>query len=82
MTSDSSGPKEACTKWGPHWRNLANTTELSTGGGDGLLTNWFDLLFLSCHEVRAQSGFWRCCCKQKRQTNLKTVTDNALKHAI
>jgi len=30
---------------GAHWRHLANTTELSTCGGDADLSNYFDHLF-------------------------------------
>ena len=30
-------PKEACVKWGTHWRNMANTTERPVFGGDAAL---------------------------------------------
>jgi len=31
---DSGWPKEACIRWGAHWRHLANTTEPFVCGGD------------------------------------------------
>jgi len=31
---DSGGRKEACIRWGAHWRHLANTTEPSVCGSD------------------------------------------------
>jgi len=48
---DSGEPKEACVDRYAYWRNLANTTEPSTCGGDAtFLSNYFDhLLFLGCH---------------------------------
>ena len=33
---DSGGPKDACIRWGAHWRHLANTTEQSVHGGDAV----------------------------------------------
>jgi len=43
---DSDGPKEACVKWGAHWRHMANTTEPSVCDGDAaFLSNYFDHSF-------------------------------------
>ena len=42
---DSGWPKEACIRWGAHWRNLANTIESSICCGDAaFLSNYFDHL--------------------------------------
>jgi len=44
---DSSGPKEACSRWSAHCRRLANTTEPVACGGDAaFLSNYFDHLLL------------------------------------
>jgi len=44
---NSGGSKEACIRWGAHWRHLANTFELSMCGGDAaFLSNYFDHLIL------------------------------------
>ena len=49
---DSGGPKEACLRWGAHWRHLANTTKLTMCGGDAAccqitLTAYF-ICFIDC----------------------------------
>jgi len=49
---DSGGPKEACLRWGAHWRHLANTTKLTVCGGDAAccqitLTTYF-ICFIDC----------------------------------
>ena len=37
----SGGPKEACVRWGPYWRHLENTTELSMCGSDAaFIVKW------------------------------------------
>jgi len=44
---ESNGLKEAFSRWGAHWRHLANTIEPSVLGGDAaLLSNYFDHLLL------------------------------------
>jgi len=35
-----------CSRWGAHWRNLANTIEPSTRAGDVACVNYFDHLSL------------------------------------
>jgi len=50
---DSGGPKKlkkACVRRGAHYRNLANTIELSMCGGDAaFLSNYFDHLSVVCY---------------------------------
>jgi len=42
-----SRPKEACTRWGAHWRSMADTIVPSMCGGDAaFLSDYFDQLLL------------------------------------
>jgi len=44
---DSGGPKEACFRWGAHWRHLRTTSEPSMCVGDAaFLSNYFHHLLL------------------------------------
>jgi len=38
-------PKEACVRWGAHWRNLTNTTESSMCGGDATFLTFVKQFF-------------------------------------
>ena len=50
---DLDEPKEACVRWGAHWRHLPNTIELSIElcGVDAALSNNFDHLFMKKTDV-------------------------------
>jgi len=45
-------PKKVCTRWGAHWRNLANTSEPSMCGGDAaFLSNYVDHLSYCASDI-------------------------------